>query len=148
MKNHVWSLYWDHGTGIIKNCAMKCHKLNFVLWDSNPNQMIVISANHWATWTLLHRLVSYVLHCLYTGKEQAVLHCQPQTFFILTIDMCKSKFSQSLPYSRIATTLVLLVEDMTRFWKQCKSRSVGFLKSQLIWICTACHSECESASTT
>ena len=27
----------------------------------------------------------------------------------------------------------------TLFCKQCRSRSVGFFRSQLIWICTVCH---------
>ena len=35
----------------------------------------------------------------------------------------------------------------TLFCKQCRSRSVGFWRSQLIWICTVCHSECEFIST-
>ena len=29
---------------------------------------------------------------------------------------------------------------------QCRSRSVGFFRSQLIWICTVCHSVCEFIS--
>ena len=36
-------------------------------------------------------------------------------------------------------TLVLLNPDILSFCKQCKSRSVGFFRSQLIWICTVCH---------
>ena len=37
--------------------------------------------------------------------------------------------------------LVLLDPDMSClcFCKQCRSRSVGFFRSQLIWICTVCH---------
>ena len=31
--------------------------------------------------------------------------------------------------------------------KQCRSRSVGFWRSQLIWICTVCHKKCEFVST-
>ena len=31
--------------------------------------------------------------------------------------------------------------------KQCRARSVGFWRSQLIWICTVCHSVCEFIST-
>ena len=31
----------------------------------------------------------------------------------------------------------------TLFCKQCRSRSVGFWRSQLIWICTVCHQECK-----
>ena len=44
-------------------------------------------------------------------------------------------------------TLVLLNPDIPCLCKQCKSRSVGFFwRSQLIWICTVCHSVCEFIS--
>ena len=36
-------------------------------------------------------------------------------------------------------TLVLLKPDMPCLCKQCRSRSVGFSRSQLIWICTVWH---------
>ena len=36
-------------------------------------------------------------------------------------------------------TLVLLNPDIPYLCKQCRSRSVGFWRSQLIWICTVCH---------
>ena len=36
-------------------------------------------------------------------------------------------------------TLVLLNLDIPCLCKQCRSRSVGFFRSQLIWICTVCH---------
>ena len=36
-------------------------------------------------------------------------------------------------------TLVLLNPDILFFCKQCRSRSVGFFRSQLIRICTVCH---------
>ena len=36
-------------------------------------------------------------------------------------------------------TLVLLNPDIPCLCKQCSSRSVGFWRSQLIWICTVCH---------
>ena len=41
--------------------------------------------------------------------------------------------------SKTSLTLVLLNPDMSCLCKQCRSRSVGFLRSQLIWICTVCH---------
>ena len=37
---------------------------------------------------------------------------------------------------------------MTSLCKQCRSRSVGFFRSQLIWICTVCHLVCEFILTT
>ena len=45
-------------------------------------------------------------------------------------------------------TLVLLNPDIPCLCKQCRSRSVGFWRSQLIWICTVCHGVCEFISTT
>ena len=36
-------------------------------------------------------------------------------------------------------TLVLLNPDIPCLCKQCRSRSVGFWRSQLIWICSVCH---------
>ena len=35
----------------------------------------------------------------------------------------------------------------TLFCKQCRSRSVGFWRSQLIWICTVCHQVCKFIAT-
>ena len=39
----------------------------------------------------------------------------------------------------IHLTLVLLNLDISCLYKQCISRSVGFFRSQLIWICTVFH---------
>ena len=41
--------------------------------------------------------------------------------------------------SPFCLTLFLLNPDMSCLCKQCRSRSVGFWRSQLIWICTVCH---------
>ena len=40
---------------------------------------------------------------------------------------------------KILLILVLLNLDISCLCKQCRSRSVGFWRSQLIWICTVCH---------
>ena len=40
-------------------------------------------------------------------------------------------------------TLVLLNPDIPCLCKQCRARSVGFWRSQLIWICTVCHQVCK-----
>ena len=40
-------------------------------------------------------------------------------------------------------TLVLLSPDIPYLCKQCRSRSDGFWRSQLIWLCTVCHQVCE-----
>ena len=44
---------------------------------------------------------------------------------------------------RSSLTLVMLNPDIPCLCKQCRSRSVGFWRSQLIWICTVCHKVCE-----
>ena len=44
-------------------------------------------------------------------------------------------------------TLVLLNPDIPCLCKQFRSRSVGFWRIQMIWICTICHSLCEFIST-
>ena len=41
----------------------------------------------------------------------------------------------------------LAEHDMTCLSKQCRSGSVGFWRSQLIWICTVCHWVCEFITT-
>ena len=45
-------------------------------------------------------------------------------------------------------TLVLLSPDMPYLCKQCRSGSVSFWRSQLIWFYTVCHQVCEFDSTT
>ena len=52
-----------------------------------------------------------------------------------------------LPFSQPAVTMLTkrhvkfwdVAVEMTCFCKQCRSRSVGFWRSQLIWIFTVCH---------
>ena len=72
-------------------------------------------------------------------------------FFFLKLLSIKDTFDFSnypLEYVILVLTLVLLNPDIPCLCKQCRSRSVGFWRSQLIWICTVCHSVCESISTT
>ena len=44
--------------------------------------------------------------------------------------------------------LVLLNQDIPCLCKQCRSRSAGFFRSQLDWICTVCQLESEFVTTT
>ena len=48
---------------------------------------------------------------------------------------------------QITLTLILLNPGMSCLRKQCRSRSVGFWRSLLIYICTVCRSVCELIST-
>ena len=55
-------------------------------------------------------------------------------------------FLGTLTFYHTCHNLVLLNPDIPCLCKQCRSRSVGFFRSQLIWICTVCHLICEFVS--
>ena len=52
-------------------------------------------------------------------------------------------FWPKFAFCAVLLTLVLLNPDKPCLCKQCRSRSVGFCRSQLIWICTVCNKVCE-----
>ena len=54
----------------------------------------------------------------------------------------------SVPVHILFLTFVLSNPDMPCLCKRCRSKSVGFWRSQLIWIYTVCHSVFECVSTT
>ena len=58
-----------------------------------------------------------------------------------------TEHSSTLNIYQDILTLVLLNPDIPCLCKQCWSRSVGFWRSQLIWICTVCHQVCEFIAT-
>ena len=53
-----------------------------------------------------------------------------------------------LPRNKVILTLFLLILDIPCLCKQCRSRSAGFWRSWLIWICTVYHSVFDFVSTT
>ena len=55
------------------------------------------------------------------------------------LNTCCSELSWRLRSFNTSLSLALLNPDMSCFCKQCRSRSAGFWRSQLIWICTVCH---------
>ena len=57
-------------------------------------------------------------------------------------------FKSQLFFKHAQSTVVLLNPDVPCLCKQCRSRSAGFWRSQLIWICTVCHSVVEFVSIT
>ena len=58
------------------------------------------------------------------------------------------RLSLSNSLVRETLTIVLLNLDIPYLFKQCRSRSVGFFRSQPIWICAVCHSVPEFIPTT
>ena len=69
----------------------------------------------------------------------------PKIMFCYSFNLYKSSYkSQFCSFPKVdVLSLVLLNPDISCICKQCSSRSVGFWRSQLIWICTVCHSVCE-----
>ena len=78
--------------------------------------------------------------------------------FILKIvnryTMYESKYMQSLKQFAVHEVFSVYVLNhcpaepgYTLLCKQCRSRSVGFWRNQLIWICTVCHHVCEFIAT-
>ena len=52
--------------------------------------------------------------------------------------LCQCKRQENIRWLQLSLTLVLQNPDIPCFCKQCRSRSVGFWRSQLIWIWTVC----------
>ena len=97
---------------------------------------------------------STVYHiCPKYSYEHAKAYCMHQrnamieVLLMSTHNICfygeLKKFSQNCYH-----ILLLLNLDIPCLCKHCRSRSVGFFRSQLIWICTVCYSVCEFVSTT
>ena len=60
-------------------------------------------------------------------------------FGLIPWNPCSIEYSTEQQFILMRSlTLVLLNPDMSCLCKQCRSRSVGFWRSQLIWICTVC----------
>ena len=83
---------------------------------------------------------------------------QPYQWLWCQVHVCRHCFSKqerhrdhflpaALASASAMVTLVLLNPNISRLYKRCRSRSVGFFRSQLIWICTVCHEVCEFVST-
>ena len=89
--------------------------------------------------------------CHYSGAHYQRLCIGPMLFSIDCLTWLQLKPGTDdclMLFSIDCLTLVLLNPDIHYLCKQRRSRSVGFCRSQLIWICIVCHSVCESISTT
>ena len=96
-------------------------------------------------------VITLWLKCM--GLKQTQRICNSQRYLSCNMrkctfqHLCSAKIQISLhtcavtvwlPSSLGISTLVLLNLDMPCLCKQCRSRSVCFFRSQLIWICTVC----------
>ena len=82
-------------------------------------------------------------------SEKIRQHCMADdTHEILSLISLKK--NQNVIYNNLDYNLTLVLPnlDISCLCKQCRARSVGFWRSQLIWICTVWHSVCEFIATT
>ena len=113
---------------------------SFLLWQwsiISRSVMIIIFVE------FIDQLIDYLINCASLNIDHP--------FYDLTLKMSclisirKIKLQSSLPmvffffFFERPFTLVLLNPDIPYLCKQCRSRSVGFSRSQLNWICTVCH---------
>ena len=93
--------------------------------------------------------VFYVVAFYYITSEKMMVLLRPLTQIYAVQMNDKNNKHIGINFGiRNTITLVLLNPDIPCLSKQCRSRSVGFFRSQLIWICTVCHSVFEFVSTT
>ena len=98
--------------------------------------------------TIPTRLECIILSMRKAGSTTFSLVILLHWIFLLSADQVTETFPQEFDFRytsyegkcvHLNLTLVLLNPDIPCLCKQCRSRSVGFFRSQLIWICTVCH---------
>ena len=96
------------------------------------------------------------LYCLHMSRR-SFSHDHSHIWHMLRIESLSHRWAireewpeylRRLIYLSILCSLnpSLADHDMCCLSKQCRSRSVGFWRSQLIWTCTVCHQVCEFIS--
>ena len=102
------------------------------------------------------RLIRLIASCSVVAKQyRSFLRDTTEVLFRMCGHADGSEFSlgahalvgNSMSSSLCILTLVLLNPDIPCLCKQCRSRSVGFFRSQLIWICSVCHKVYEFIAT-
>ena len=118
-----------------------------VLADSIYNILIFFAEKMWVSFALQKLLTfffskkfQHICVSLYVNFNESLTNA------VISFEQLGQ--DKELFMMKIKLTLVLLSPDMLCLCKQCRSRSVGFYRSQLIWICTVCHSVFEFVSTT
>ena len=117
-----------------------------VLWlfslvvDLNTNFDINVERWH-KCWQTDGKADAYIAPCYKQVLQKLFSHwrLEPESTLLSLMLPC--------PWLSDILTLIVLSPDIPCLCKQCRSRSVGFWRSQLIWICTVCHLVCEFTST-
>ena len=120
----------------------------FTLWDYR--NMKLFQNTLWYKWVIIHRAsktTQQLKRSIYDNSGICVLFSIKKYTFCVFIRSFLWRTGEKL--SRIIfnytvltlamlnkLTLVLLNPDISCLCKQCRSRSVGFWRSKLIWICT------------
>ena len=138
---HFWK---DHKrTRLVHSYLKKCLRWKYGGNFFCPTQSPELSENDSL------KYFSYLLNSFLITGLVILFSSRDNTNAMSSLVFTKSiKITAGVFYLLMLLTLVLLNPDMLCLCKQCRSRSVGFWRSQLIWICTVCHSVFEFTSTT
>ena len=146
LKNLYWPTLETHGNIFIKKQRFK--NVRFFRFSDN---ICIVNDNVWSNLTRYsktHRMSGICTWCKVCMHVCAVLYRAFDTLVTFCALFLQGRqllwFPSCDPVHRLLKkglflTLVLLSPDMPCLYKQCRSRSVGFFRSQLIWICTVCY---------
>ena len=123
--------YRDRVSKMVVNSA-------FVLSHVFPNpEYMVLSWCNYSVRLNIFRHSGMIIRLCSRANLCQTLHRNIMCMGVIQTKMHKQRNCPNI--SLIFLTLVLLNPDIPCLCKQCRSRSVGFWRSQLIWICTVCH---------
>ena len=114
-------------------------KLTFSAWE--PKLFLVQTYGIWwtrPTFSVSASFMSSKVSSATASVNKMPIWATEWEVHLTTYASSKLRSACTSAQSDQSLTLVLLNRDMPCFCKQCKS--VGFWRSQLIWICTVCHS--------
>ena len=111
-KNKAWHFMWSDSLGDNYSIIISSHIFFFLFLDKSMFCVFIIMK------------IRLDISCEWSAMQMIHMKCQ----VCLSSRLMTSKIN---PY--------LAEHDMPCLNKQCRSRSVGFFRSQLIWICTVCH---------
>ena len=131
------------GEVVVKACCTR----NWSIWMAKWLGLLPWITGSWV-WIPLEAEIELmtVWHFIAQRLELSHFHHLDMTLMMKGMENSQSSSCSYQVREGGMSVLVLLNPDIPCLCKQCKSRSVGFWRSQLIWICTVCHSVCEFIS--
>ena len=118
-----------------------CSDFGFPIWDKGSCIFFLClwDGFYYCSFLYCSFFVELCVRTLWGFSHLALLNSYCCVWWVLSGE--KRELFLCFCYVHVCTilTLVLLNSDTPCLCKQCRSRSIGFWRSQLIWICTVCH---------